>query len=318
MQRMNYAAPCLFGLEGLLADELRAMGAENVKAENGRVLFEGDDSILARANIGCRFAERILILIGSFPAKSFEELFEGTRNLPLERYIRKHDAFPVKGWSIGSALHSIPDCQSIIKKAAVKRLESVYGISWFEETGPVHSIQFSILKDQVSIMLDTSGEGLHKRGYRKNANAAPLKETLAAAMAYAARIFPDSQVYDPFCGSGTLLIESALQAFNIAPGINRHFAAERFDSLDGTVWRQERERAKDLIKYNKDFMARGFDIDAEAVQLTLHNAKLAGVAENITAETREISAFSRETERGLVLTNPPYGQPFKTPLTILL
>ncbi|HCC35657.1 MAG TPA: RNA methyltransferase, partial [Ruminococcaceae bacterium] len=189
---MKFAAPCLFGLEGLLAEELRTIGAENVTAENGRVLFEGSDEILARSNICCRFAERILILIGSFKATSFEELFDGTRSLPFERFIGKTDAFPVKGWSIGSALHSVPDCQSIIKKAAVKRLESAYGISWFEETGPVHSIQFSILKDHVSVMLDTSGEGLHKRGYRKNANAAPLKETLAAAMAYAARIYPDS------------------------------------------------------------------------------------------------------------------------------
>ena len=179
---LKFVAPCLFGIEGLLSDELKLMGAKNVVAENGRVVFEGDDNILAAANIKSRFAERILILIGSFKATTFTQLFENVKNLPFEKYIGKRHAFPVKGWSLHSTLHSIPDCQSIIKKAAVERLRSRYRIDWFQETGPVHQLQFSILKDEVTLMLDTSGEGLHKRGYRPSSNAAPIKETLAAGM----------------------------------------------------------------------------------------------------------------------------------------
>ena len=212
MNRYNLVAPCMFGIEGILADELRRMGADDVQAQNGRVLFSGDDSLLARANINSRYAERIAISIGSFTATSFVELFDKTKELPFENFISSRDAFPVVGWSLNSDLHSIPDCQSIIKKAVVERLKSVYKISWFEESGPEHQIRFSILKNQVTIMLETTGFGLHKRGYRKNSNAASIKETLAAAMCNLAHIYPDTFLIDPFCGSGTILIEAALMA----------------------------------------------------------------------------------------------------------
>ena len=216
---MNFVAPCLFGVESILANELKNIQAENVIAENGRVLFSGDEAVLARANINLRTAERVLILVGRFKAKSFTELFENVKNLPFENFIGKNDAFPVKGWSLNSALHSIPDCQKIIKKAIVERLKTKYSIEWFEEIGKKYQIQFSILKDEVTIMIDTSGEGLHKRGYRAVANDAPIKETLAASFALLARIYPDTKLYDPFCGSGTILIESAMIANNIAPGL---------------------------------------------------------------------------------------------------
>ena len=210
MANVEFCAPCLFGIEGILGDELRRMGAENVRPENGRVLFAGDMELLARANIGSRYAERIQIHLGSFPARSFEELFQGVKALPWEVWIGQKNAFPVKGWALNSALHSVPDCQSIIKKAVVDRLSQTYGLRWFEETGPVCQIQFTILKDEATLLLDTSGAGLHKRGYRANAGGAPIKETLAAAIGDVMRVRRAAQVCDPCCGSGTMLIEAAL------------------------------------------------------------------------------------------------------------
>lgn len=308
MTKYELIAPCLFGVEGILADELKRIGAENVRAENGRVLFSGDEAMIAAANINSRFAERIMLNLGSFKALTFTELFDGVKGIPLEDYIGKDDAFPVKGWSLNSQLHSIPDCQSIIKKAAVERLKSVYRTSWFEETGPVHQLQFSILKDQVTIMLDTTGHGLHKRGYRANSNAAPIKETLAAAMCDLARIYPDTKIFDPFCGSGTILIEAALMAKKIAPGLRQFFAAERFGFIDESVWRSERQAAMDRILPTVEFEAHGYDIDPTAVKLTLENAKKAGVEKYVSAEVRDIKDFELPEGRTLVITNPPYGE----------
>ena len=284
------------------------MGAQNVRAENGRVCFEGDESILARANICSRFSERICINVGEFEAHSFEELFENVKRLPWEEFIGEKDAFPVNGYSLNSDLFSIPDCQSIIKKAIVERLKTKYKISWFEETGAEYKIRFSILKNMVTMMIDTSGNGLHKRGYRKNSNDAPLKETLAAAMCDTARIFPDTKLYDPFCGSGTILIEAALMAQKQAPGLRRFFAAERFSFIDEKVWRNERTRAQDLILHNIDFRAVGYDIDPEAVRLTNENAEKAGVAKYVRAELGDIKGFKIPEGRSLVITNPPYGE----------
>lgn len=245
--KINFVIPCLLGLESVIAGEMKELGAEDVISENGRVLFSGDENILARANICSRFAERIQILVGDFFARSFEELFQGTKALPWEEWIGDEDAFPVKGYSINSTLFSVSDCQSIIKKAVVERLKSKYGISWFSETGPVHQIQFSIMKDKVSLLLDTSGTGLHKRGYRPEANAAPIKETLAASMCSLARLRSYHTLYDPMCGSGTILIEGAMMVHNIAPGVNRNFSAERWDVIPDNVWTQERERARSLV-----------------------------------------------------------------------
>ncbi|MBR7071896.1 MAG: class I SAM-dependent RNA methyltransferase [Clostridia bacterium] len=308
MNEIKMVAPCLFGLEGVAAAEFQRMGFSDVVAENGRVLLSGDANMLARANINSRFAERILIHMGEFKATAFTELFDAVRQLPFEEYIGKEDAFPVTGWSLHSQLHSIPDCQSIIKKAIVERLKQRYAVSWFEETGPVYRIRFSILKDTVTVMIDTSGEGLHKRGYRRNANDAPLKETLAAGMCDLARIFPDTQLYDPMCGSGTILIEAALMATGRAPGLLRSFAAERFSAIPQKVWREERTRAQDLISHAVDFHAQGFDIDPAAVALTLKNAKLAGVEKYVSASVADLADFQIPQDRFLLITNPPYGE----------
>lgn len=305
---IKMVAPCLFGIESIAADEFRRMGFEDVVTENGRVLLSGDSNMLARANINSRFAERILINMGQFRATSFTELFDNVKAIAWEEYIGRDDAFPVNGWSIDSALHSIPDCQSIIKKAIVDRLSLKYGIKWFSETGPEYRVRFSIRKDEVTMMIDTSGEGLHKRGYRRNSNDAPLKETLAAAMCDLARIYPDTKIYDPFCGSGTILIESALMATKIAPGLRRFFAAERFSAIPQSAWQQERMRAQDNILHNIDFRAQGYDIDPDAVELTLANAKKAGVEKYVKAAIADVKDFSISDERAIVVTNPPYGE----------
>lgn len=308
MEKINLVAPCLFGIESVAADEFRRMGFSDIATENGRVLLSGESNMLARANICSRFAERILINVGEFSAVTFTELFDGVKALPWENFIGKDDAFPVNGWSINSQLFSIPDCQAIIKKAIVERLKLKYNISYFEETGPEYKIRFSIHKNQVTVMIDTSGDGLHKRGYRRNSNDAPLKETLGAAMCDLARIYPDTKFFDPFCGSGTLLIEAALMAANIAPGLRRYFAAERFGFLDSKIWREERTRAQDLIRHNIDFRAQGFDIDKDCVELTLANAKKAGVDKYVKASVADIRDFSPSNERCLTVTNPPYGE----------
>ncbi|MBQ1928385.1 MAG: class I SAM-dependent RNA methyltransferase [Acutalibacteraceae bacterium] len=305
---MKFCAPCLFGVEGLLSDELKRMDIKNVTPENGCVTFEGDMKTLCRVNLRSRVAERVLLVLGEFPARSFDELFENVKKLPLENYIGRTDAFPVKGWSLNSKLHSVPDIQKIIKKAMVSRLSNYYGISWFEETGAKNQIQFSILKDRARIMIDTSGEGLHKRGYRENANAAPIRETLAAAMAYAARVYPDSVMYDPFCGSGTILIESALIAHNIAPGLHRGFALEGMPWVDQNVFVDEREAAFAQINRNHDFIAYASDIDKRALGLCAQNAKKAGVDYSIKTTCADIRDFKVNDGKGLIITNPPYGE----------
>ncbi len=308
MDKFNLVAPCIFGVESIAADEFKRMGFQDVVTENGRVLLSGDSNMLARANICSRFAERILINMGEFEATTFTELFDGVKKIPWENFIGRDDAFPVNGWSINSQLFSIPDCQSIIKKAIVERLKLKYNIMRFAETGTEYKVRFSIHKNVVTMMIDTSGDGLHKRGYRRNSNDAPIKETLGAAMCDLARIFPDTIFYDPFCGSGTLLIESALMAKNIAPGLRRYFAAERFSFLDEKIWREERMRAQDLIRKNITFQAYGFDIDANAVELTLANAKKAGVEKYITASVADIKDFKPINDRCVTVTNPPYGE----------
>ena len=306
--RLLMQAPCLLGVEGLVSDELKYMGAENVKAENARVFFEGDESILARANIRSRFSERILIVLDRFKAQTFEELFQGVKALPWSEFIGRDDTFPVKGFSLGSALHSVPDCQKIIKKAVVESLKEDYGVSWFEETGPVHQIQFSIMKDEVTIMLDTSGRGLHKRGYRPVGNDAPIRETLAAAMCSLSKLRHYHTLYDPFCGSGTVLIEGAMLANNIAPSLGRNFDAERWDIIEQKIWSDERELAKSLEKTDTDFAAFGSDVDPRAIELTELNAKRAGVDGFLKLSMRDIKDFNPTSEKGTLVTNPPYGE----------
>ena len=307
-EQFKMVCPCLLGMEGLVADELRKMQAQDVAAQDGRVVFSGDYNMLARANLWSRYGERIQILMGTFTAETFDELFEGVKALPWENWIGERDAFPVKGHALSSKLMSIPDCQAIIKKAIVERLKKKYRSPWFEESGPVHQVQFFILKDTVSVMIDTSGVGLYKRGYRAVSNDAPIKETLAAAMVYLSHLRRDANMIDPFCGSGTLLIESALYALNIAPGLKRRFGAEKWKNIPSKVWQEERNRAFDLINKDVEFHAQGYDIDKNAVELTLANAKKAGVAKRISACERDIRNYKELSEYGCVICNPPYGE----------
>ena len=307
--KVKLSCPCLFGLESVLSGEIKRMGgAENIITTDGRVTFEGDILLLAKANIFLRTAERVQILLGEFEATSFTELFDGVKALPLEEYIGKKDAFPVKGWSLNSALHSIPDCQAIIKKAAVDRLSSVYGVSWFEETEAKHQIQFAINKNNVKILLDTSGAGLHKRGYRKNQSEAPIKETLAAGMIDLLRVYDDTIFYDPFCGSGTFLIEAATHALKIAPGLKRGFIAEKWEQVPKKIWREARNEALSQIRRNASFKAYGSDLDNSCVELAISNAKIAGVDSRISIKQQDISKFRTFSDRATIITNPPYGE----------
>lgn len=308
MNFLKYISPCHFGLESVLAGELKRMGANNVEAHNGKVTFSGDYSMMARANINLRTAERVLIELASFKATSFEELFQGASKVHLEEYIGSKDAFPVKGWSINSKLHSIPDCQSIVKKALVERMKKHYKIDWFVETGAVHQIQFSILNDEVTIMLDTTGPGLHKRGYRENSNAAPIKETLAAGIIDLARVRNQNVVYDPFCGSGTLIIEAATKALNIPPCLKRKFAAQNYPMFDEKIWSDERARGIDLIKRDANFFGYASDISEDAVELTKSNAKKAGIFSKLLITRKNVQDFEVKSENGIVCCNPPYGE----------
>ncbi len=308
MSDLRMVCPCLLGVEGLVAEELRTMEARDVEPQNGRVLFCGDETILARANLNSRYSERVQILMGSFRAVTFEELFQGIKKIPWENWIGKQDRFPVKGSSLNSKLFSVPDCQSIVKKAIVERLRQRYRVPWFEETGALYQVQFLIMKDQVSVMLDTSGAGLHKRGYRANSMAAPIKETLAAAIVQLSRVRPDAHFVDPFCGSGTILIEAATYAMNIAPGLQRRFTAESWPSVPREIWMREKERAQSLIRRDAKFEGFGYDIDGAAIDLTIENARKAGVIARIHAEKRPVSEFRPDAQYGVVVCNPPYGE----------
>ena len=305
---LTMCCPTLFGLEGIVADELRFGGRlTEVRAENGRVLFEGDEHTLAWANLNLRCAERVLIRLGSFRAKSFDALFEGVRALPWEQFIPKDGAFPVKGHSLDSALHSIPDCQKIIKKAVAARLEQLYHQSWFEESGAKYQIQFAIMHDTAELYLDTSGAGLHKRGYRANSNAAPLRETLAAAMVKLARWRGREPLIDPFCGSGTIAIEAAMIAQRRAPGLLRAFDAEKWACVDAAVWRQAREDAIGMTDGSARFPIVGSDIDPACVQLSIENARKAGVSGTVFFEQADAAARDYSST-GVLFANPPYGE----------
>ena len=305
---MEFAAPCLLGLEGLAANELRFCGLDNVRAENGRVLFSGGYAAMVRANLRSRLCQRVMILLAQFKAEDFDTLFEGVKAVDWSEYIGVDDAFPVKGGSLGSKLTSIPACQKIIKKAVVESLKREYHVDRFSESGGVHQIQFRIFKDRVSIMLDTTGAALNKRGYRAMSGGAPLRETLAAAMAELARVRADHVVVDPFCGSGTILIEAALKAMNIAPGMNRSFAFEEWEQVDPSILTAEREQARAAERRGCSFKAYGYDIDDEALELARRNAELAGVADRIVFEKRDIRDYADVHERVSVITNPPYGE----------
>lgn len=311
--KLNMVATCLFGLEKQLGEELDGIGAKRTETIDGRIYFEGDENTLADANVNLRLAERIFIDMGSFSAESFEELFEGTRALPWEEFIGEDDAFPVKGHSIKSKLFSVPDCQSIVKKAVVTRLSEKYRKKWFSEEGVKYQIEFFIFKDRATLMIDTTGAPLHKRGYRPEAGAAPLRETLAAAIAKTSRPREDVLFWDPFCGSGTIVVEAAMIMNNIAPGLGRHFAAESFGAIDGRVWKDAKRRAFSKIKTDSAFEAWGSDIDEKVLEIAREYARRAGVEDSVKffrADAREIRKPDR---KGSIICNPPYGERLMTP-----
>ncbi len=307
MSHFEFAVPTLFGLEGIAGDELRRLDLENVRVENGRVLFSGDETAIARANLNLRTGERVLIVLADFPAKTFEELFQGVCHAELERYIPKNGAFPVKGHCLSSQLMSVPDCQAIVKKAASKRLGEKYGVSWLPEDGEKYQLQFSIMHDRVQLYLDTSGVGLHKRGYRAIGNDAPLRETLAAAMVILTRYRGREFLWDPFCGSGTIPIEAALIAKNRAPGIRRRFAAEKFDWMNEKTWQEARGEAIDQ-EFKGNYRILGSDNDPKCVSLSMANARKAGVSDCIEFKDGDATKMSLPTDSGILICNPPYGQ----------
>lgn len=305
--KFQLVATCLFGLEHLLGEEIDALGYERVSTIDGRVTFVGDPEAVALSNIFLRYAERVYIKLGSFHAESFEELFEGVRALPWGDFIGRCDAFPVKGHSIRSKLFSIPDCQAITKKAIVRRLSEKYGISYFEETGVKYQVEFFILGDEATLMIDTSGLPLHKRGYRKESNGAPIRETLAAAIASISRPREEVLFWDPMCGSGTIAIEAAMKMRGIAPGVSRSFAAEAFPFIEKKIWTSAREEARDCEVKTK-FEVFASDISAPSVALTERNARAAGVSDVIRVFNRDARKISAPGRRATIVTNPPYGE----------
>ena len=306
-EQYTLVAPCFFGTESTLAFEVRRLGAENVQVTDGRVAFAGGPALIAAANLNLRTAERVLLLLATARTTTFDELFDAVYAVPWEDLLPPDAAFPVKGSSLSSQLSSVPACQSIVKKAVVKRLMAGHRVAALPETGAVYKLRFALRKDTLELYLDTSGDGLHKRGYRRNATLAPIKETLAAAIADLGHVRRDSIVQDPFCGSGTLVIEAAQKALNIAPGLRRRFAAENFAFLPREIWAEERAKAIAAARPDAAFEGFGCDIDPAAVALAAANAKLAGVGERCHFAVADVKDFAPRPD-ALVLTNPPYGE----------
>ena len=306
-QNLRFAVPTLFGLEGLCADEMRRLDLKNVQAENGRVFCDGTLADIPRLNLNLRTGERVLIVLGQFSAPTFEALFEGTKALPWEQFIPREGSFPVKGHCLNSALHAVPSCQAMVKKAVATRLGGKYGVDKLPETGALYQIQFSIMKDVATLMLDTSGPGLYKRGYRAQGVDAPLRETLAAAMVLLSRYRGRDPFCDPFCGSGTIAIEAALIAKNRAPGLNRSFSAQKWKNLNSKLWLDAADEAMDK-EFDGEYEIWGGDIDPRAVDLARHNAALAEVDDVVKFEVSDATRFHWGGLHGRIVTNPPYGE----------
>ncbi len=307
MEQLQFTIPTLFGLEGITAAELRRLGLNDVHAENGRVLCSGTAADIPRMNICLRTGERVLLTLGSFPAGDFESLFEGTKALPWEDFIPREGNFPVKGHSLNSALHSIPACQAMVKKAIATRLGDCYGLETLPETGATYQVQFAIMADTATLMLDTSGAGLHKRGYRAKGVDAPLRETLAAAMVLLSKYRGTDPLCDPFCGSGTIPIEAALIAKNRAPGLTRSFSSQKWGITPSKLWLDASSEAMDK-EFDGTYEIWGGDLDPKAVELARRNAELAEVDDCITFEVANAGDFHRSEDYGRVVTNPPYGE----------
>ncbi|MDD4334319.1 MAG: class I SAM-dependent RNA methyltransferase [Desulfotomaculaceae bacterium] len=308
MGKITLIATATFGLEAVVAKEVRELGYNDLMVEDARVTFAGDEAAVCRANLGLRTADRVLLKMGEFKALTFDELFEKTRALPWPDWIPENAAFPVNGKSIKSQLHSVPDCQAIVKKAIVEKMKQKYKRDWFQETGPKYTIEVALLKDMATLTIDTSGVGLHKRGYRKLSSQAPLKETLAAAMVLLSRWRPEQTLIDPFCGSGTIPIEAALVGTNRAPGLNREFAAEKWPVIPKDLWHKAREEAKGLAFYTQPLHIIGSDIDGEVLSLARYHARQAGLADKLFFQKLPVAGIRSKHKYGYIICNPPYGE----------
>ena len=308
MARYNMIATAAFGIESVVGQELKELGFEDVVIENGRCLFKTDEEGICKANLWLRSAERVFINVGSFKALTFTELFDKVEAIPWEKYIPANGKFPVNAKSVKSKIFSLSDIQSISKKAMVKRLGKVYDISWFEETGSEFPIHVAFLKDEVTVSIDTSGTGLHKRGYREVGNEAPLKETLAAALVKISRWKPFIPLIDPMCGSGTILIEAAMIARNIAPGLNRKFISEGWEFIPKETWKKVRQEAYQAIDLDTPLHIQGFDINQRSVKIAMQNAEKAGLEDDIHFQVRDAKDLSSSKQYGYIITNPPYGE----------
>lgn len=308
MAKMELIAATAFGLEAIVARELKNIGYEDMEVQNGRVSFMANEEGIARANMWLRCADRVGVKMGEFKAQSFEELFQQTKALPWEEWLPVDARFPVTGKSVKSKLYSVPDCQAIVKKAIVERLKEHYGLSWFEETGPLYAIQAAILKDIVTITIDTSGKGLNKRGYRELAGEAPLKETLAAAMVYLSYWKPDRVLIDPFCGTGTIPIEAAFIGQNRAPGLKREFSAQNWPSVPEKYWLRCKEEAEDKWQRELPLHIYGSDINYQALKLAKIHTQEAGLGEKIFFQKLPVKEVRSRFRYGYLITNPPYGQ----------
>lgn len=308
MSKLQLIATSAFGIESVVARELKWLGYEDQLIENGRVTFAGDELAICRSNIWLRTADRVLVKMGEFEAPTFDELFERTKALPWDEWLPEDAEFPVDGKSVNSKLASVPDCQAIVKKAIVEKMKQRYKKQWFEETGPLYRIEVSLLKDRATLTIDTSGPGLHKRGYRDLVSGAPLKETLASALLLISRWKPGRELIDPFCGSGTIPVEAAMMAANMAPGIKRDFSAERWHQVPAGLWNRAREEAVDKVKFDSEIRLHGSDIDDGVLRLARHHADKAGVSQLIHFQKRDFSEISSRYKYGFIVTNPPYGE----------
>lgn len=308
LSKYQVIAATTFGLEAVVADEVKKLGFTNVTVENGKVMFPTDEAGICRANLWLRAADRIRIQVAQFKATSFEQLFEETKALPWGDWLPKDAEFPVEGKSVKSTLFSVADCQAIVKKAIVESMKRKYKVSWFEENGPLFRIEVALLKDVATITLDSSGTGLHRRGYKPLVGEAPLRETMAAGLILLSRWQPDTALIDPFCGSGTIPIEAALIGMNIAPGINREFACEDWPWIPKEVWRDARREAHDLANYDQELFIIGSDINDQVLKVARQNAAEAFVDDKIHFQTLPLSSLSSKKKYGKIICNPPYGE----------
>jgi len=308
MANYKLVATAAMGLESIVAQEVQALGYETT-VDNGKVYFEGDETAIARTNLWLRVADRVKIVVGQFPAKSFEQLFESVKALPWEKYLPVDAAFPVSGKSVKSKLFSVPDCQAITKKAIVERMKQHYKrLGFLDESGATYKIEVSILKDVATLTIDTSGAGLHKRGYRQVQGEAPLKETLAAALVQISKWNPNRPFVDPFCGSGTIALEAAMFGQNIAPGYNREFISENWPWMKAKIWDAVRDEADSLANYDQPLEIFGSDIDHRMVSIAQENALEAGFGDMITFKQMQARDFTTQLTDGVMIGNPPYGE----------